>query len=539
MPGHDEIARRATQLQKIDPGEFFAAVIASGTGQKSLPKVIMGLSYAGSREELESLIGELRQGVQKAWPAGKSDILPYGSGEIETFTAGGSAEALAYRGHWLFLASDVDLLKAVLDGCDGKGAGPTLREADDFKKCLGQLPADPDNLVFVQPRVMAESFSSMMLMIQPEADTRQMDYMRKTPAYAMATKLDGPLVRESIFLLRPPVSGPFSGDGLKLATADTVVLTEGNIGNSSLGMSQLQSQMAPAMAILQRYLKPFQDQGLTLEDLAQAFGPETAFLLDWPTATPIPTPLAALGVADSAKARKFLDALTAPPLSDLGVHFTKHETEGVSYYTMASTSLGFFPLQFTLCLTDKSLLGGLSIPVVQDAVKRLPGPGGLAGTDAYRQAMALVPPPTLGEAYVNTRTIFERIYNLVRGVASMGMIPHSGDYLDLGKLPETETISRHLTPLVLSQSGKEGGILSESAGPVSFTQAGAVVGAGALAALVPYMRSLGHAGLPSPAHSPAPLPVPAPPAPAPIPGSAHPQVPPGQACRGVSRKIFV
>ena len=44
--------------------------------------------------------------VQKASPAGKSDIVPYGSGEIETFTMNGYTEGLAYRGHWLFLASD-------------------------------------------------------------------------------------------------------------------------------------------------------------------------------------------------------------------------------------------------------------------------------------------------------------------------------------------------------------------------------------------------------------------------------------------------
>ncbi len=76
-------------------------------------------------------------------------------------------------------------------------------------------------------------------------------------------------------------------------------------------------------------------------------------------------------------------------------------------------------------------------------------------------------------AYVDTKAIFGRVYGLFRGVASMGFVPHLSEYVDIAKLPTPETFSRHLSPMVASASVRDGGLLMESAGPV--TTAGAVV----------------------------------------------------------------
>ena len=56
------------------------------------------------------------------------------------------------------------------------------------------------------------------------------------------------------------------------------------------------------------------------------------------------------------------------------------------------------------------------------------------------------------------------------------------DYVDLGKLPETETISRHLSPTVLSQTYNPDGCLLESVGTFTFGQAAAVVLGGSVGA---------------------------------------------------------
>jgi hypothetical protein len=105
-----EIPRRAdldqwlAQAQRIDPEHFFLAV--TDWSGAPLPSTIAGLYFSGSRQDLDSLVDDLRKQAQETWPAGKSDIEKYGSGDIETFTTPTFSAALAYRGKWLFISTD-------------------------------------------------------------------------------------------------------------------------------------------------------------------------------------------------------------------------------------------------------------------------------------------------------------------------------------------------------------------------------------------------------------------------------------------------
>ena len=260
MPGREEISHRRAQLQKIDPTRFFVAFAdVSGSGQKTMPKIVLGLAYAGAREDVQALVDELRQAAQKTWPAGKSDVAQYNGGEIETFTVNGVTGALAYRGHWVFLATDQDPLKSTIDGYEGKTAAgtATLRDADAFKKCLAQLPPDSDNLIFVQPKLLADALTSLVMMASPEGDAHQMDYLRKIDAYAMVTKLDGALMREDTFILQPPPAdaGPLENNALKLATPNTILFASG--GRHQFDGSYL-SQMHLDTPPVQQFLAPYE-----------------------------------------------------------------------------------------------------------------------------------------------------------------------------------------------------------------------------------------------------------------------------------------
>jgi hypothetical protein len=112
----------------------------------------------------------------------------------------------------------------------------------------------------------------------------------------------------------------------------------------------------------------------------------------------------------------------------------------------------------------------------------------LGATAAYKKAVALVAEPTLSFTYVDAKTIFERIYGLFKGAASMGLVPSHSVYVDMAKLPAPETISRHLSPMVASGSVKDGGLLMESAGPVTMTQAALVTAISVGAAAVPLIE---------------------------------------------------
>jgi len=488
IPRRANLENRLAQALRIDPTQFFVAVTDwSGNGGEP-PKAIAGFSYAGSKQEVEALIDELRKEAQKEWPQGKSDIESYGGGEIETFSTPGFSAALAHRGRWLFLATDTALLKATLDRYEGTpGMGQSLADLPAFKSTLQHLPGAPDNIFFLRPGQLADRVAGFALMLNPTADMRGMDNVRRIEALGVALKLDGEVMRDATYVMKPGEPGDegrLAKDALRLSTPDTIVAANGRVEKlDGTQWPDPKSDPSGVLQLLESYMKVFMDQGLGMEQVGQAFGPESGFLLDWPAGAVIPTPLAMVDVRDAAKARKFLDTLATLPIA-AGISFTHEESGGIALYSLPPTGIGLFPLQVTLGLSGKCVIGGLNIDAVKQAAKRWDsGKTGLDGSVPYTKAVGLVGESTMSFTYVDTKAVFERIYGLFRGVASMGLVPHLSDYVDVSKLPAPETISRHLVPIVASGAAKGGGVLMESAGPVSMTQAGviAAISAGAMA----------------------------------------------------------
>ena len=67
-------------------------------------------------------------------------------------------------------------------------------------------------------------------------------------------------------------------------------------------------------------------------------------------------------------------------------------------------------------------------------------------------------------------------------------VPHAGDYVQMAKLPASETISKHLLPMVLSSRQTSDGWLIESSGSVTFFQVAAAAAAITGAAAVPVIE---------------------------------------------------
>lgn len=483
-PHRARLEARLAQVQRVDPGNFFLAV--TDWGASIAPRAVAGLSYSGSRQDIDVLVGELRKEVQKTWPAAKSDIENYGSGDIETFSTPNFSAALAYRGKWLFISTDTALLKDTLDRFEGKTGPDSLADLPAFKNTLQHLPSAPNNVFFLRPGLLADKAASFALMLNPAAEMNEMENLKKIEAVGVALKLEGEVMRDAAYITMPEPGdqAPLAKDALKLSTPDTIVAAGERVG--ALAGAQLPDPKSDPTGILQlieSYVKVFNDQGLGAQQLAEAFGPESGFVVDWPAGAVIPTPLAMVDVRDAAKARKFLDTLAALPIA-AGVSFTRTEDGGITLYSLPPTGIGIFPLQVTLGLTGKGVIGALNSDGVKQAAKRWDAGGaGLDGTAVFRKAAGLVVDPTVSFTYLDTKAVFERIYGLFRGLASMGFIPHLSDYVEIGKLPAPETISRHLTPLVASTAARDGGLLVESAGPVTTVQAAlvAAISAGAVA----------------------------------------------------------
>ena len=480
------VEEQAARIARIDPGEAFLAVTA--VSNQAAPKVVAGFSFNGKNEEAASLLADARGVAQRAWPAGKSDIVKAGNDEIETFTFQNNTLATVVRKNWAFIGNDLELLKSTLARMDGKTVAGSLKENASFSKSLAQMPRDFDAFTFVQMHALIEPLASLITLTSPTAGAGELEKLRKIDAFAGATKLDGENIRDAIFTLKPGEAkeAALQRTSLVLTSPETLGYHASRLDK----FAQMQVPVLPAGTLgmlggWQNILTSFTTAGLSMNDFIGAFGPEAGFVADWPTQSQVPSLLLALDVRDAEKARKFMDALAQS--SGSGGAWIPQTVDGSSFLHMPQTVFGMVPLDLTVAQTDKFLLASLSMESVKAAAARAKSGGdNLSKSPAFTKAGGMVHDPAGAFSYVDTRTAFERLYGLLRPYVMMGAAlatPRAGDYLDISKLPAPETIGKHLQPIVYSQSSVEDGVLAESVGPVTYSQAAGffLMGAGAAA----------------------------------------------------------
>ena len=209
----------------------------------------------------------------------------------------------------------------------------------------------------------------------------------------------------------------------------------------------------------------------------EAFGPDCAISISWAPDQMTPAGLLALQIKDQAKADEALqEALSMLPEASVT------ESEGVRYINFPSLQSPF--ANPTLALMDGFLVLGVSSGELSQAMQTFKSgqtlekvPAFAAAETAYRTANEVF-------GYVDSKTLVERSYPKLRQIIIFGaaIMPGASDIIDGSKLPETETIARHLQPIVYGQTRLPEGYLVESSGPITMNQA-FLIAAGAGASL--------------------------------------------------------
>ena len=137
----------------------------------------------------------------------------------------------------------------------------------------------------------------------------------------------------------------------------------------------------------------------------------------------------------------------------------------------------------------------------------------LQKTAAFKEAEARVGAAETAFNYIDTRLIFERTDAALRPLLLMSatFYPALGKKIDVSKIPPAEVIAKHLSPIVMSQRYIGDGYVTESVGPVTFTEATLGLGTAFAAGYIYYAH--GFAGLIPPAAptvTPAATPSPTP-----------------------------
>lgn len=447
-------------LGGLKPGRIFVAVTDVATDRVD---ALVGFQYWGSRAEFDSAVARMRQEL----PPGETTKEVHDGEEIVCTRHGKFSVFSATHGRWGFVATNGELLKSTLDRVMGKPQSPSLAEGENFQAVSKKLLTAPDFLFFLQPGKVVDVLLETGRALGAEAIPGQVEELRATAAVGGTLKLDGALQRDALFILRkglkPAESLTHSTE--HFATPETVIFVDFLARFSGLPglLEKVLTGAAPQEAIVDL-------AGLASE----AFGPECALVVNWAPGQMAPGGVLAVGIRDSAKAdealRKFITFFPE-------THVV--EEEGVRLYSIPSVSN---PLMTpTLTLTDKFLVLG----VAPEAVLKAAGVrgAGLQTLPAFAPALPAFKAANEVFAFLDTSALFERAYTALRPVILFGahVMPAAADLIDTTKLPQAETITRHLPPVILSQQRLEDGVLIESSGPVTVSELALAAAAGGAA----------------------------------------------------------
>lgn len=446
-PGGDEATKILIALK---PSNLFTAITCDPTDKT---QALIGFQFWGKKTDYENAVARLRQEVSGG-NVPTTKIETYKNTEILVTTHGEFTIHSASVGRWGFLASNSRLLKVAIDRALGeKPSTPALKENPRYTKVVSHLFWEPDLLLFLQPENAIDSLLQVGKSLGATSIPSQVEALKSNQAIGSALKFDGDLQRDAIFILRPAESKSaphLDHTAMALTNAETPFFLD-----FLVDMKKLPESLAD-------FLEDYPAMKPVVSAIASCYGPECSVFADWQSGCIVPTPLATIRVRDMEQAKKIFDsAATQIP----GVHSQIVNT--VPIYSIPSPFL-----QICLAQNEKFLFIGSDENSVAAAASKKSGGPTLADSEYFQSALSTYKSSNEAFCYIDSRLVFDRVYSAFVPVLRFGaaMMPDMNRNMDVAKLPKSETITRHLPPISMSQKRLDDGILLESSGPVSMGQ---------------------------------------------------------------------
>lgn len=497
LPPHADLDDALAKADKLGLTNLFVALTSLDESTNE-PRVVAGFQFKGTSADVDQLLAKPKAELRKQYPAAKADLINYEGHAIETVTFDEhSSLASAYLGDWYLIANDPALLKATIDRAERRGAvasQPTLEKDADYAAVTARLPANRATLIFARTRPFLTKIIDLAAASGQPVDAKQRAEAEKVKAIGASTGIENGKMRDTIYIYAPGISRELAilqSGSQPLTTTDTLfyatsmlnIPTKFDLPGGDAGAS---AGGANGLAMLQGLSALMNQHNVSLASFHAAFGNEGSLHIDWPAGQSQPTLIASLDVRDPVAAAKFVDNFTAALSSQ--ANWETSESGGLTLHTMEVPNVG--SLSPTLTVTPKHLLFGLNTPEVEAAAVREKTPvPNFTSSANYKAASGEVGKPNVSFAYLDSKTFFERFYGTLKPFALTAsfLLPQVNEYVDLGKLPEPDTIARHLSPTVLSQAYDPDGCLLESVGSFTFGQASVVLVGGAVGGAMPFM----------------------------------------------------
>jgi hypothetical protein len=469
IPKNEGVGQTVQEIESLEMKDVFIALISI---EYSAWKIVGGFRCKGDAAASDKVVGNWKEKLLGHGPDLKHETVDYQGHQIQTDSSGIVRFASVHDGPWFLFANDPDQLKALLDRVDGRTKDPAKALATDdvFAAASKHMPANYAALVYTR---IDQILGKIMPSEEKSADVsaEQMAIIRQIRSFCGVISFEGGKIRDTLFVGMPKLFDPgnLARVSLPVATKDTFLYAAGFL-NLKDQMPMAGSQAASWLSGLQKFTDTFAAKGITLESWNSAFGPEFGLVGDWAATSHWPSLFATLPVKDSAKANQILTALTTADSNDTWTH---QEKDGVHYF---STRAGgqFLSLSPTLGLSDRMLIAGADANSVEAAMKRsASGNSELAASKAFQEAERAVAKGEQAFTYIDPALIYLRLDATVRPMLFMGaaFVPGIADTVDLSKVPAPEVITKHLSPIVMSQRYDHDGYVAESMGPVTANQA--------------------------------------------------------------------
>jgi hypothetical protein len=368
-------------------------------------------------------------------------------------------------GSWVLLGRHADTLRQAIENT--KNAGGGIQSAQSFQECLANVPAERDLLCFLQN---GPSFDLRQKVLGRLIQQRRTGEIRAVLATSV---FEGARIRDTVFTYteNSEKSVPLERRALAITSPGTIGYLAARAGLS--GLWRLSDQLAdswPIAETLRNYLDEARSFGIDPEDFDKLIS-TFEIVVDRDEQTDGLNILLLLRVTDPDLFQRVIDDVANQRFPD---SCSKIDISGIPAYKMqlnARASIVFGVIGHELLVAGNA-------NVFSEAVKRLhTGVVGLEKSDQYKQITGLVGQPDGLFVYVDTKNGFERFYNASRPMLAFGaaLIPSLAEYVDGASLPETEEVSRHLSPIVLCRHWAKNGTIDESVGPVTAYEGSALL----------------------------------------------------------------
>ena len=483
VPTEGRIGHTVEEIDSLGMKDAFLAVT---TVEFSAWKWVGGFRSTGDAEKAEKTVEKWRTQLLGEGAEVKHDVAEHQGRQIRIDSAGVLNLATVRSGQWFFFANDVERLKSLLDRSEGRTKDPqTALSGDDvFLAASRHMPSNYAGFVFTRVDQLVEKL--MPAAEKAAASPDQLAMVRQIRSFCGTTTFDGGKMRDRLFVGMPKVAdlGNLMRASLPIGTKDTFLYVA-----SLLNLTK-EMELAPQTATigwlggLRKITSALSASGITLEEWKNAFGAELGLLGNWPPNTQWPSLFFALPVKDPAQARTIVARMTT---GNPDGEWTHQDRDGVAYFSSASRAQ-LFSFSPTVAVSDRMLVAGADPGSVEAAMKRsAAGSSELAATRNFQTAERSLPTAHQAFAYVDPALIYTRIDATLRPLLIMGaaFMPGIADTVDLSKLPSADVITKHLSPIAMSQSYDRDGYVAESVGPVPLYQTvlGAVTTGTAAAAI--------------------------------------------------------